>query len=179
MVSNPEFWVGDFADAGANCFTFHIEATGMTVFIRSTFCSRPSNFTRNRSHAENPDALIDSIAAKGMDVGIAVKPNTPAEAVLKYAADERVRMILVMTVEPGFGGQSFMANMMPKVEAVRKAGHKNLLIQVDGGIGPDNAEVVGKAGANVIVAGTTIFKSSNPPATITKIRELVNANLNF
>ena len=93
MVSEPEKWVNDMADAGADQFTFHIEATN------------------------KPVALIRTVKKNGMKCGVALKPNTPASAVAPYAHD--VDTVLVMTVEPGFGGQSFMTNMMPKVAELR------------------------------------------------------------
>lgn len=148
MVSEPERWVDDFADAGADGYTFHIEAT------------------------KDAGALIDRIVARGMKPAIALKPGTPVEAVLPYA--ERLYMVLVMTVEPGFGGQSFMPTMMPKVTELRsKFPHLN--IQVDGGLGPATIGVAAAAGANVIVAGTSVFKSAVPADTIAALRAAVDA----
>lgn len=94
MVSKPEQWVQEIADAGGDQYTFHVEAT------------------------QDPKALIAQIKAAGMKVGVAVRPGTPVEAVLPFV--DEVDMVLVMTVEPGFGGQKFMADMMPKVEFLRK-----------------------------------------------------------
>lgn len=147
MVSNPEKWVDDFAEAGATTFTFHIEATA------------------------DADALIDRIVAKGMKPAIAVKPKTPVDTVLPYL--DRLYMVLIMTVEPGFGGQSFMADMMPKVRALRAA-RPELNIQVDGGLGASTIDVAAAAGANVIVAGTSVFKSADPAAAIAQLRSGVD-----
>ncbi|KAJ0395373.1 hypothetical protein ATCC90586_008665 [Pythium insidiosum] len=146
MVSKPEQWVSDIADAGGDQFTFHLEATS------------------------DPLALIQQIRAAGMKVGVAIKPGTSVEAVLPYV--DKVDMVLVMTVEPGFGGQKFMADMMPKVSALR---HKfpTLDIEVDGGLGPSTIDAAAKAGANMIVAGSSVFKASDPAAAILEMRNSV------
>jgi ribulose-phosphate 3-epimerase len=147
MVSRPEQWVDDFAKAGASGITFHIEATS------------------------DPDALIDRIHAKGMRAAIALKPQTPVEAVLPFAA--KLDMVLVMTVEPGFGGQAFMPGMMPKVRELRQR-FPDLDIQVDGGIGPgETVDAVAAAGANVIVSGTGVFKARDSKAAIAALRQAV------
>ncbi|KAJ3061911.1 hypothetical protein HDU98_002200 [Podochytrium sp. JEL0797] len=149
MVSEPEKWVKDFASAGANMYTFHVEA-----------------------HAD-PSSLIDTIHAAGMKAGVAVKPGTSVDAVLPFA--EKADMILIMTVEPGFGGQSFMSSVMPKVKTLREK-FPNLNIQVDGGLGlGDSIEAAALAGANVIVAGTSVFAAKDPKAVIAGLRDSVNA----
>ncbi|RKP11033.1 Ribulose-phosphate 3-epimerase-like protein [Thamnocephalis sphaerospora] len=148
MVSEPEKWVDDFAKAGASLFVFHIEAT------------------------KDAGALIERVKAAGMLVGIAVKPGTPVESVFPYAAD--LDQVLIMTVEPGFGGQSFMANCMPKVRALRDR-FPDLDIQVDGGLGLDTIDQAAAAGANVIVAGTAIFGAADPRAVISSLRQSVEA----
>lgn len=121
--------------------------------------------------ADDVPALVKQITDRGMKAAIAVKPGTPIDSVLPYC--EQLNMVLVMTVEPGFGGQSFMPDMMPKVQALRKA-HPNLNIQVDGGIGPKNIEIVAQAGANVIVAGTSVFKAPDPAQAIADMRHAVD-----
>ena len=146
MVTNPEQWINDLADAGVNNITFHIEVESYNVDINT---------------------IIDLIKSKGISVGLALRPNTPIEAVYNYI--EKVDLILIMTVEPGFGGQSFMENMLPKVAALRER-YPSLNIQVDGGISPKNIEKVAIAGANVIVAGTSIFH--NPTVVIPQLRRL-------
>jgi len=146
MVSEPEFWVKDMKEAGADMFTFHIEAT------------------------KDPKGLIKKIKEAGMKVGIALKPKTPASAVFDYVKD--VDLILVMTVEPGFGGQKFMADMMPKVKELRTK-YPDLDIEVDGGIGPDNIDTCAEAGANWIVAGSSVFKSKSPAETIIKMKRSI------
>ncbi|KAI7833174.1 Ribulose-phosphate 3-epimerase-like protein [Kickxella alabastrina] len=147
MVSNPEQWVDDFASAGADLFCFHIEAT------------------------KDASALIDDIHARGMKAGMAIKPDTPVDVVYEFA--EKLDQVLVMTVEPGFGGQSFMPTCMDKVRELRKR-YPNLDIEVDGGLDPENIEVAAKAGANVIVAGSSIFKAKSPEAVISLFRKTVN-----
>jgi ribulose-phosphate 3-epimerase len=125
---------------------------------------------RERGGAGDPAETIRQVRAAGMKVGIAVKPKTPVEAVLPYVP--LVDMVLVMTVEPGFGGQSFMADMMPKVQLLRER-FPTLDIEVDGGLAPDTIEAAARAGANVIVAGSSVFKARDPAATIALLRETV------
>ena len=115
MVSHPEKWVGDFAKAGASMFTFHIEATTA------------------------PRDLIMAVKAAGMKCGIALKPNTSVDSVLEYCKD--IDMVLVMTVEPGFGGQKFMSVCIDKVTVLRRL-FPILDIQVDGGLTLDTIEEV-------------------------------------
>ncbi|PVU96686.1 hypothetical protein BB559_002302 [Furculomyces boomerangus] len=151
MVTNPEKWVEDFAKAGADQFGFHVEATS------------------------DPETLIEKIRNHKMRASITLKPDTPVEAVLPFC--DKVDQVLVMTVEPGFGGQKFMPNMMEKVRTIR-AQHPNLDIQVDGGIDTTNIEVASKAGANVFVAGSSIFNSISPEATIAELRRLAESQTN-
>jgi ribulose-phosphate 3-epimerase len=148
MVAHPEQWVEDFAKAGASQFTFHIEAT--TV----------------------PKELIAAIRVAGMQVGIALKPKTPASAVFDLCDHDLVDMVLVMTVEPGFGGQSFMLDMMPKVKELRTR-YPNLNIQVDGGLAPSTIAPAAEAGANVIVAGTSIFRAPSRKQAADEMRGCV------
>ncbi|KAJ5077242.1 ribulose-phosphate 3-epimerase [Anaeramoeba ignava] len=150
MVSNPEKWVEDFAKSGATIFTFHIEAT------------------------ENPSELIEKIKSNGMKVSIAIKPKTDVSIIFPFL--DKLDMVLIMTVEPGFGGQSFMKDMMKKVEILREK-LPNLDIQVDGGLSPKTIDFASKAGANVIVAGTSIFKSDDPAETIQILKDSVQNNL--
>ena len=139
MISQPLRYIDDYADAGADLITFHLESD------------------------DDPNAVIDKILARGCKPAIAIKPSTPAEAVLPYA--DRLAMVLVMTVEPGFGGQSFMADMMPKLTLLRSR-YPHLDLQVDGGINLETVKAAAKAGANVFVAGSAVFKSADPAATI-------------
>lgn len=137
MITDPLNYVEAFAKAGADVITFHLEADS------------------------DVEATIAAIRAAGAKPALAIKPKTPAEAVFPYL--DAVDMVLVMTVEPGFGGQSFMYDCMPKVCAVReeanRRGKTDLLIQVDGGINEDTVVDAAAAGANVIVSGSTIFKA--------------------
>jgi len=148
MVARPEQWVEPMAGAGADQFTFHIEAT------------------------EKPGELCRSIREAGMKVGVGVKPGTNVETVLEWTDQGLVDMVLIMTVEPGFGGQKFMADMMPKVKMLRKM-YPLLNIQVDGGVGPSTIDTCAQAGANMIVSGTAVVKAENPGEVITKLRESV------
>eukprot|EP01062_Namystynia_karyoxenos_P009630 TRINITY_DN13400_c0_g1_i1.p1 TRINITY_DN13400_c0_g1~~TRINITY_DN13400_c0_g1_i1.p1 ORF type:complete len:291 (+),score=82.95 TRINITY_DN13400_c0_g1_i1:115-873(+) len=150
MVSNPEKWVQAFKDAGADGYTFHVEA------------------------CDDPIKLADEIHLAGMRAGLALKPGTPAEAVFPYLS--AFDLILVMTVEPGFGGQSFMHDMMPKVAAIR-AKAPNMPIQVDGGLGPKTIEAAATAGANVIVAGTSVLRAADAKQVVTVLRGAVQDSL--
>eukprot|EP00281_Chroomonas_sp_CCMP1168_P031803 CAMPEP_0206241932 /NCGR_PEP_ID=MMETSP0047_2-20121206/16779_1 /ASSEMBLY_ACC=CAM_ASM_000192 /TAXON_ID=195065 /ORGANISM="Chroomonas mesostigmatica_cf, Strain CCMP1168" /LENGTH=229 /DNA_ID=CAMNT_0053666901 /DNA_START=171 /DNA_END=857 /DNA_ORIENTATION=+ len=154
MVSKPAQWVQDMKEAGADQFTFHIEAV---------------------SGEEECNALIKTIKDAGMKVGIALKPNTPASSVFPYVSS--LDLVLVMTVEPGFGGQSFMGDMMPKVKELRDK-YPDLDIEVDGGIGPNNIDIVAEAGANWIVAGSSVFKAADPSQAIGVMKKSVEKHGN-
>jgi len=155
MVSNPEKWVDDFKEAGASSLTFHIEAT-------------------ENSERSITSELIKKIHDAGMKAAISVKPNTPIELVFPFV--NTLDMVLVMTVEPGFGGQKFMEDMMPKVQTLRKH-FPTLNIQVDGGIDPTTIERAAQAGANCVVAGSSLFKEGVDPAeTIKLFRKYIDAN---
>jgi len=119
-----------------------------------------------------PEVLIEQIKKAGMKVGVAVKPKTPIETVFPLA--DKIDMCLVMTVEPGFGGQKFMAVCMPKVQALREK-FPELDIEVDGGLDLDTIDTAAQAGANVIVAGTSVFKSESPKDVISTFREKVES----
>ncbi len=152
MISDPLFYVPAFLKAGSQMITFHIESDSD---VRKT---------------------IDAIKAGGCKAGVALKPKTPAEAVFPYL--DSLDMVLVMTVEPGFGGQSFMADMCPKIEAIRgECDRRGLMLdlQVDGGIDPKTAPLVAKAGANVLVAGSAVFKFQHYAEPIAAIRRAAEA----
>lgn len=143
MISDPLKYIEDFADAGADIITFHTE------------CESDINET------------INKILECGCKAALAVKPATPVEAVYPYI--DKLSMVLVMTVEPGFGGQSFMENMMPKIERIR-ADFPDIDIQVDGGVNAETIKTCARAGANVFVAGSAVFKSENPQETIALLK---------
>ena len=148
MISDPYKYIPDFIKAGADVVCFHIESDSDT------------------------EKTIDLIRESGKIAALAVKPGTEIEAVYPYL--EKLGMVLVMTVEPGFGGQSFMADMMEKIVKLREECKRRNLemdIQVDGGISLSTVETVAKAGANVLVAGSAIFGSEDPKETITLLRE--------
>ncbi|KAG0430869.1 hypothetical protein HPB47_022326 [Ixodes persulcatus] len=140
-------WVSPMADAGADQYTFHYEATS------------------------DPTGLVRKIREAGMKVGVGIKPNTPVDVLLPLV--DLVDMVLIMTVEPGFGGQSFMSDMMPKVQLLRSK-FKDLDIEVDGGVGPNTIQECAQAGANMIVSGTAITKSEDPREVIRILRQAVN-----
>lgn len=143
MISEPLKYIEDFADAGADIISFHIESES------------------------NPEETIDKIISCGCKAALAVKPGTNIDTV--YPFMDKLSMVLVMTVEPGFGGQSFMADMMPKIEKLRNR-YPDVDIQVDGGINAETVKVCARAGANVFVAGSAVFKSENPAETISLLK---------
>lgn len=144
MISNPLDYAEDFAKAGADIICFHTECDSDT------------------------EQTIDKILSLGKKAALAIKPATPIDDVVKYL--DKISMVLVMTVEPGFGGQSFMESTMPKIEAIRKI-NPDIDIEVDGGINADTVKIAAKAGANVFVAGSAVFKSENPAETIALLKK--------
>ncbi|MBQ6907474.1 MAG: ribulose-phosphate 3-epimerase [Clostridia bacterium] len=134
MITEPERYIKDFADAGADLITFHVEAT------------------------EKPQECIDLIHSFGKKAGIAINPETPIDAVLDYR--DKVDMILVMSVHPGYGGQKYIDEVNEKISALRKICGENYLIEVDGGIKASNIKSVLECGANVIVAGSAVFNDN-------------------
>lgn len=148
MISNPFDYIDDFADAGADIITFHTECDSDT------------------------DKTLDKILAAGCKAALAVKPATPIEEVYPYL--EKLSMVLVMTVEPGFGGQSFMESTMPKIIKLRER-CPEIDIQVDGGINSETVKIAGQAGANVFVAGSAVFRSDNPAEAIKILKENAKA----
>ena len=147
MISNPFDYVESFASSGADLISFHIES---------------------ESDAEK---TLEKIIDAGVKPALVIKPKTPAEAVFPYL--EKLAMVLVMTVEPGFGGQSFMADMLPKIKAIREKANQvnpDLLIQVDGGIVPETAKLCIEAGADVLVSGSYIFGAENIEDAVNSLR---------
>ena len=142
MIDRPVRYVEDFVKAGADYVTIHVEA----------------------DQPQNTLEALDKIHAMGAKAGIVLKPKTPVEAAIPYL--EKCDMVLVMTVEPGFGGQSFMADMMPKVQWLRQHTSPDFLIQVDGGVDAKTAPVCKAAGANVLVSGSAFFKAADKAAFV-------------
>ena len=149
MIERPVRYVERFCDAGASIVTVHVEA----------------------DTEENIHAALDKIRAKGKKAGVVVKPQTPAEAVLPFF--DKCDIILVMTVEPGFGGQSFMTDMMPKVSQIRawmKDFKPACELEVDRGVAPGTCKTCIDAGANVLVAGSAVFGAADIPGRIAALR---------
>ena len=147
MVTNPLDFVKSFIDAGSDNITFHIECNN------------------------DIQSVIDEIKKYSATVGISIKPKTDIAAILPYLS--QVDLVLVMTVEPGFGGQSFMHDMMPKVKMLRNkidSINKNIHLQVDGGITANTIKTAHENGANNFVAGTSVFR--HPKGMKTAINEL-------
>lgn len=148
MISDPYKYAEDFVKAGADIITFHYESDS------------------------DVEKTIDLIHSLGCKAGVSVKPGTPAEKVFPYL--DKLEMVLVMTVEPGFGGQSFMQDMMPKVRAIRdEITNRNLdtFVQVDGGISMKTIDEAAKAGADVFVAGSAVFGAEDPKDMIKSLRD--------
>ena len=149
MITDPLKYIDDFADAGADIITFHVE------------CDSPI------------DETIEKIKSRGIKVGLVIKPKTPASAVFPYL--DKLDLVLVMTVEPGFGGQSFMADMLPKVTQIKDECKKrglDLLVEADGGIGEGTIAQAAAAGVDVCVAGTAVFKADDAAQAIEKLKSL-------
>lgn len=144
MIENPEKYIEVFAKAGADILTFHYEA------------------------ASDVKAIIKKIKSFGIKAGMSIKPKTPVDVVFPYLND--LDMVLVMTVEPGFGGQKFMQNCAEKIPAIKEKAHDSLIIQVDGGINAETARICTSYGANSLVAGNYIYKSADIKSAIASLR---------
>ena len=152
MVDRPERLIPAFLEAGADLITVHLEA----------------------EHDRGLLEVFTEIQQGGARAGLSVKPGTPLGPAMPYL--RKLDLLLVMTVEPGFGGQSFMTDMMGKVSAARDWREKNgakFLIEVDGGISADTAPIARRAGADVFVAGHAVFRADSPSAALEKLRESV------
>ena len=159
MVSNPQQWVTDFAAAGASSYTFHIEACTQHV------------------PPLDPVALVADIHAAGMKAAVAVKPDTPTALILPLLP--LVDMVLIMTVEPGFGGQAYNPHQLAKISQVRTLAPPHLLVEVDGGIKDDEGTcgACSCAGANVMVAGSAVFSAKDPAAVMEGMRNRVKQGM--
>ena len=149
MIDRPVRYAEEFCKAGADIVTVHVEA----------------------DTEENTLKALEICHACGKKAGVVLKPGTPAEAVLPFL--EKCDMVLVMTVEPGFGGQSFMADMMPKLKKIRGwIDEKGLAceLEVDGGVDTATSRIVIENGANVLVAGSAVYKAEDIPARIRELR---------
>ena len=153
MISNPLKYIDDFCDAGADIITFHTE------------CDSPI------------DETIEKILSRGVKASLTVKPKTPVEDIFPYL--DKLSMVLIMTVEPGFGGQSFMEDMMAKVSALRNEINARGLdceIEVDGGINEKTIAIAAAAGADVFVSGNALFTSPDRKAAVEKFKAIAEEN---
>lgn len=149
MITEPERYVARFAEAGADWVTFHLEAT------------------------EQVGESIRLIRECGAKVGISIKPKTPVESLREWIPE--IDMVLVMSVEPGFGGQQFIPESLDRIREVRRMAEQlnpSLIIEVDGGISSANAALLYEAGANALVAGSSVFKAADPEL---EIEQMLNA----
>ena len=148
MINDPIRYIDDFAKAGADIITIHYES------------------------CEDPLKVIRYIQSKNIRAAVSIKPATPVEVL--YPLLPELDMALIMTVEPGFGGQKLIPETLAKIKALRKYANEcqiGIDIEVDGGIGPDNLKLLTSAGANVIVAGSAIFRAEKPAKVIAQMRE--------
>jgi ribulose-phosphate 3-epimerase len=153
MIANPERWAPDYADLGAFAVTFHAEAVTDAV------------------------ALARALRSQGARAGIAVKPGTAITPYLELL--EEFDQVLVMTVEPGFGGQSFMQETMPKLRLLRELVDKRGLdvwLEVDGGVDEHTIEIAAAAGADTFVAGSSVYRADDPALRVTELRERASAH---
>ena len=151
MISKPFDYIESFASSGADLIGFHVESES------------------------DVEKTLEKIINAGVKPALVIKPKTPAEEVFPYL--EKLAMVLVMTVEPGFGGQKFMADMLPKIKKLREYLDKNkpeCEIEVDGGIGKDTIGLVAEAGANVFVVGTASFRADDMKAALTDMVEIAD-----
>ena len=146
MIKNPEKYIEAFAKAGANILTFHYEAVAKSEISQ----------------------VIKLIKSFGVKAGMSIKPKTPANDILDFLQD--LDLLLVMTVEPGFGGQKFMQDCAEKIPTIKKSANDNLIIQVDGGINNQTAKICTDFGASSLVAGTYIYKSENYKQAIQSLK---------
>lgn len=149
MISDPLKYAEDFINAGADIITFHIECDS------------------------DIDETISKIKSANVKAGLVIKPNTPASAVFPYL--DKIDLVLVMTVEPGFGGQSFMADMLPKVKQIKDEAKKlgiDMPVEVDGGIGESTIAQAYEAGVDICVAGTAVFKADDATKAIENLKAL-------
>lgn len=149
MIEDPDTWAVRYAELGAASVTFHFEA------------------------AADPRRVARDLRAAGVRASVAIKPGTPVERALELL--DEVDMVLVMTVEPGFGGQAFMGDMMPKLEALRAAvdaAGGDIWLQADGGVARDTIATVVRAGADTLVAGSAVYHAHDRNAEVRALREL-------
>ncbi len=144
MIENPENYVKAFIEAGADIVTFHYEAVN------------------------DVNSIIELIKSYGIKAGMSIKPRTSPEKILDFLP--KLDLILIMTVEPGFGGQSFLYDCAEKIPVIKKYANENLIIQVDGGINPQTAKICTRYGANSLVAGNYVYKSDNIKSAIQSLR---------
>ena len=148
MVTDPAYYIERFAEAGADSITFHVEA------------------------AEEPGRLVDRLHELGLCAGITLRPGTPAGALAEVAG--AVDLVLVMTVEPGYGGQEFMPEMLDKIAAVRGMLGGAQRLEVDGGINAETARLCAERGADVLVAGNSVFRADHIATAIRDLRAAAN-----
>lgn len=158
MIVHPEKYIPRFADAGAAMISFHLEAA--------------------QDDGSDPVGILRMIRSRGIQAGLAIDPDVPVEELFPYL--EETDFVLIMSVFAGFGGQSFIEATYPRIETVRKEISRrglNVRIEVDGGVGTGNAGALAKAGADILVAGSSVFKAADPAGAIQTIRSNASAQI--
>ena len=151
MIEEPERWVDNYIAAGANNVSFHVEATN------------------------DPVAIAIELKKQGVSAGLAIKPKTSFQEIAHML--ENFDLLLIMTVEPGFGGQKFMTEMLPKISEARQfidRNELNIRIQTDGGINLSTIKSAAEAGAEIFVAGSVVYSSDNPASVINELKQSIN-----
>lgn len=153
MVDQPDRWINEMSEAGINQYTFHVESV----------------------EKEKVGEIIRRIKETGMNVGLGIKPKTEIEIVSEFL--DQIDVLLIMTVEPGFGGQKFMDDMMSKISWIRQNYPRFLHIEVDGGVNLKTIHQCAQAGANMIVSGSALIDSQQPKEDIGRMREILSEQL--
>jgi len=145
MIENPEKYIPDFAKAGSDLITVHYEATG-----------------------KNTDSVLEQIKSFGIKTGLSIKPKTQPHEIKEFL--NKIDLLLIMTVEPGFGGQSFMPDCAEKIKYIRDNAPKSLIVEVDGGINAQTAKICTGYGANALVAGSYVYGAKDVSSAIKSLR---------
>ena len=170
MIAEPKRYAEVFVQAGCDHVTFHIEAVDPRSASGKTLADIPEPRASARADVCNPQAVVEHIRKLGASVGVSLNPTTPVSAIESIL--DSVDMVLVMSVWPGFGGQTFIADVLPKVTELRARLQDHQRLQIDGGVDPETIGPAAKAGADTFVAGSAIFGTPDPPAAMKRLHHL-------
>ena len=168
MIENPDKYIEPFAEAGADVITFHYEAVDDNSGKLKVESGKLNNFQLSTFNFQLIKEIINKVHSFGIKAGMSIKPKTPAEIVFPFLND--LDMVLVMTVEPGFGGQKFMEDCAKKISIIKNKAPQNLIIQVDGGINAETAKICTSYGANSLVAGNYIYSADDIKKAINSLK---------